>query len=122
MPESRGSLRDEGVSELRRISSATTALRDDESGDVRGPGVNPAIDRLDRVNGRFRAERLAPRREVEEADGCASDGNKGVDIVLSSGEDRIPELPSSEDRLEFSNTDGAVNTELPYHRLNAGRA
>ena len=57
-----GRLRAVGESSPFRSSSATTALSEEESGDIRGPGVKRAIDRLDRADGRWLLdESLSPR-------------------------------------------------------------
>lgn len=76
-----GRLRADGESWPRRISSATTALNEDDSGETYGPGVNRAIDRFERFEGRLGVEGV-----LGVAGGwvrCASDGSSGDDMALS---------------------------------------
>ena len=46
VPERRGLLLADGESIPFRKESATTALKDEESGDINGPGVKRAMERL----------------------------------------------------------------------------
>ncbi len=83
-------LRTEGECSPFRRLSATTALRDEERGDNKGPGVKRAMDRLDRVDGRpaFDGDSLSPREACGVdggSDRWASEGSRGDDMVLSSG-------------------------------------
>ena len=48
-----------GASTPLSKESATTALRDEESGDINGPGVSRAMDRLERLVGRTGVDGLA---------------------------------------------------------------
>ena len=76
-----GRLRADGESKPRRSSSATTALNEDDSGDTYGPGVNRAIERLERFEGRLGVEGV-----LGVAGGwvrCASDGSNGDDMAPS---------------------------------------
>lgn len=76
-----GRLRADGESWPRRSSSATTALNEDDSGETYGPGVNRAIERFERFEGRLGVEGV-----LGVAGGwvrCASDGNSGDDMALS---------------------------------------
>ena len=53
--------------------SATTALRDEESGDINGPGVSRAMERLERLVGRI---------GVDVLDSRASGGKAAVEATL----------------------------------------
>ena len=73
VPERRGLLLADGESIPFRKESATTALKDEESGDINGPGVKRAMERLGRVEGRL---------GVDGFERCASEGRRGDDIVF----------------------------------------
>ena len=70
-----GRLRADGESWPRRISSATTALNEDDSGETYGPGVNRAMERFESFDGRLGVAGGWVR--------CTSDGSSGDDMALS---------------------------------------
>ena len=73
VPERRGRRLAAGESIPLRKESATTALNDEESGDINGPGAKRAMERLERVEGRL---------DVDGFERCASEGRSGDDIVF----------------------------------------
>lgn len=104
----RGRRREVGESTPRRMESATMALRGEERGDIRGPGIMRDMELRDRVDGRS-VFWLGSRRELCPGGGggpdrCASDGSRGEEMVFSAilgladGSNRF-----SEDRHGLSN-------------------